>query len=160
MRTVIDFVAPSDFGNSFELDVNNKIQPKVDNSTIERKVNGALGLKTSSQEFIEAVKANESITVLSTRIEDGKRYIAYQNELGVVSEIDMTSFIVDVHTNGMVLDGQVLVTTDTNGVEWRVDLSNFTTEDEVRAIIREMATVVLRTLGGEEVLRGFPIDSP
>lgn len=160
MRTVIDFVAPTDFGNSFELDANNKIQPKVDNSTIERKVNGALGLKTSSQEFIEAVKANESITVLSTRIEDGKRYISYQNEMGDVSEIDMTSFIVDIHTNGMVLDGQVLVTTDTNGIERRVDLSNFTTEDEVRAIIREMATVVLRTLGGEEVLRGFPIDSP
>ena len=153
MVQYVEFVSPDNLGLSLRVDADNKIQVKTDDSTIEVKPNGAIGLKLESQEFIQAIKTNQTLTSLSSRVdaETGARYITYSDEAGQETEINFSALLSDVHVNGGVLEGDVLVLTDTAGDQVRIDLSQFMTEAEARSLIKSMFTVALRNLAGQTV---------
>ncbi|EZQ11695.1 hypothetical protein [Acinetobacter sp. Ver3] len=136
---------------SLAINAENQLQVNVDNDTIKIKPNGSISLSFESQQFINAVKANQSLTAMSSRIdaETGARYITYINENGQTTEINFTALVNDIHVNGGTVEGKVLILTDTAGDQVRIDLTQFMSEVEVRALIKSMFTVALRNLKGE-----------
>lgn len=126
-------IAKDNLGNSFEFDnVLRKINVKTDNQTIQRNSEGALELKTESVAFLQAVRSAETLTSLSTRVDatSGNRILAYTDEQGLVSEVDLSSFLADVSVTGGVLEGQVLKLT-TDDSEIIIDLGVFITAEEL-----------------------------
>lgn len=150
MIEILDVIFQHDIHPSLMVDANNKLRVNTDEDTIKIKSNGKIGLNPESQVFIQAVKSSETLTTLSSRLdaETGARFITYQNESGDIAEINISSLINDVHINGGVLDGEVLVLTDNTGEQVRIDLSQFITEAEARSLIKSMFTLALRGLDG------------
>ena len=153
MVQVLNIILQEDIHPSLMVDANNKLRVNTDEDTIQIKTNGTIGLKLESQTFIQAIKTNETLTALSSRVdaETGSRYITYQNEHGETTEINFSALMNDIHINGGVLEGDVLVLTDTTGDQVRIDLSLFMTESEARSLIESMFTVALRNLSGQTV---------
>ena len=152
---MVQIVTKDNLDDSFSFDnTNKKIGVKVDDSTIGKNTNGELTLKTSSVEFINAVKSAESITSLSTEIDSstGHRYLRYFNESGVRQSINLSEFLSEVQVNGGSLNGQILTLTsgDQNIV---IDLSIFLTADELNDVLSSFMNEVVSDAFGVHLFK-------
>lgn len=151
MVQILDILLKDDLHPSLAINANNQLQVNVDNESIHIKPNGTIALSFESQLLINAIKANQTLTALSSRVdaESGARFITYVNELGQTTELNFSAFMTDVHVNGGVVEGKVLVLTDTAGDQVRIDLTQFMSDADVRSLIKSMFTVALRNLKGD-----------